>query len=451
MNQPAKPATEAKAVAVRPERAPVPVRASAHGALTVENLDGMWRLANALAKSTAIPKSLVVNGNQEATTGNIFVAVQMGAEVGIPPMQAVQTIAVINGMPSLWGDGMKAVARMSGVCAYIREGITKDPQNPADHTKWVAWCESERTDTGEKRREEFSWADAMRAKLSGKDTYQAYPQRMLGARARAWCLRDLFPDYLKGLRSAEEAIDIDASRDADGTWQVAPTGDRPETAMRIESERGEAAVAERVDTVTDTWAIANADGQIIDSIPDGPQAAGVAGRRLHSMMQEAPDVLRAEILEANAATLERLVAAGFADAVEALKAMAEPPAAEEQGDPRDAEERTAAKVETPAPAAAVVPLKGKAAKAAAPAKEPAPKAEAAPAKAWTEADMTDADRTAYTRIKARLDRAATSKGINDIWQYELSHGELSTLHPGAQRLLEQLKDARLGAAPRGQA
>ena len=42
---------------------------------------------------------------------NILVAMQLGAEVGLQPMAALQSIAVINGKPSLYGDAALAVVQ----------------------------------------------------------------------------------------------------------------------------------------------------------------------------------------------------------------------------------------------------------------------------------------------------------------------------------------------------
>jgi len=56
---------------------------------------------------------------------------------------------------------------------------------------------------------QFSMADAARAGLKGKSgPWQQYPQRMLQMRARGFALRDAFPDVLRGLISAEVAMDI---------------------------------------------------------------------------------------------------------------------------------------------------------------------------------------------------------------------------------------------------
>ena len=51
-------------------------------------------------------------------------------------------------------------------------------------------------------------ADAKRAGLAGKSgPWTQYPRRMLQMRARGFALRDAFPDLLRGLVTAEEAMD----------------------------------------------------------------------------------------------------------------------------------------------------------------------------------------------------------------------------------------------------
>ena len=84
------------------------------------------------------------------------------------------------------------------------------------------------TGQAEERRT-FSQNDAEIAGLWSKaGPWKQYPKRMLQMRARAFCLRDLFPDVLKGLAVAEEVVDYveihpghaDANRDTPRTQHV---------------------------------------------------------------------------------------------------------------------------------------------------------------------------------------------------------------------------------------
>lgn len=138
--------------------------------------------------------------------GNILVAVQMGAEVGLPPMQALQGIAVINGRPSIWGDAMWALVKNSTLCEWTDETF--------DDASMTATCMVKRRGSPVVVRT-FSKSDAEKAQLWGKDTYKQYPRRMLQMRARAYACRDALPEVLKGLSSREEAADIRDMGDAE--------------------------------------------------------------------------------------------------------------------------------------------------------------------------------------------------------------------------------------------
>lgn len=160
--------------------------------LSPRDFDEAWRMADYLANSDMVPKDF------KGKPGNCLVAVQWGAELGLKTMQAIQNIAVINGRPSLWGDVMLALVRASPLCEYVVETVADDR----------AICKVKRRGEPEQVRE-FTRADAEMAKLWGKEgPWRNYPKRMLQMRARAWALRDVFTDVLKGLHMAEEAIDM---------------------------------------------------------------------------------------------------------------------------------------------------------------------------------------------------------------------------------------------------
>ena len=131
-----------------------------------------------------------------------MLAIQAGAEIGLSPMQALQSIAVVNGRPSVYGDAALAVAKASPVCEYVTETIE------GEGDAMVAVCEAKRRGYPSATVVRFSVADAKKASLWGKSgPWSSYPRRMLQMRARGFALRDAFPDVLKGLVTAEEAQD----------------------------------------------------------------------------------------------------------------------------------------------------------------------------------------------------------------------------------------------------
>jgi hypothetical protein len=136
-------------------------------------------------------------------------AIQAGAEIGLSPMQAMQSIAVVNGRPSIYGDAALAVVKASPVCEYVTETIEGDGE------QMVAICTAKRRGYPAPTISRFSVADAKRAGLWGKSgPWTQYSRRMLQMRARGFALRDCFPDVLRGLVTAEEAQDYPANEPA---------------------------------------------------------------------------------------------------------------------------------------------------------------------------------------------------------------------------------------------
>lgn len=159
-------------------------------------LEGVMRLCGILAESTIVPKDF------QGNPGNILIAIQWGRELGLEPLQAMQSIAVINGRPAIWGDAMLALVRGSGLMESIREETIDDPDDGR-----IAICTIKRRGETAVQRT-FSMEQAKRAGLAGKPgPWQQYPDRMLQLRARGFGLRDVFPDVLRGVWIAEEARD----------------------------------------------------------------------------------------------------------------------------------------------------------------------------------------------------------------------------------------------------
>lgn len=168
-------------------------RALSNGILNPANLAEALEMAGVLCKSSLIPKDF------QGNPGNVLVAIQWGMELGLAPMQALQSIAVINGRPSLWGDAVIALCKAHPVCEWIRETVDEDG---------TAVCIAQRRGDPEPVERRFGVEDARKAGLLGKaGPWTQYTRRMLQMRARSWCLRDAFPDLLRGMAVAEEAQD----------------------------------------------------------------------------------------------------------------------------------------------------------------------------------------------------------------------------------------------------
>lgn len=157
--------------------------------------------AEAKEYATLIANSELAPKDYRGKPGNVIIAVQMGRELGLAPLQALRNISVINGRASVWGDALLAICKKQpdfedcvetlddsmATCTIKRRG-----QSPVKYT--------------------FTMEDAKKAKLIDKDVWKSYPKRMLQMRARGFACRDAYPDALLGLISAEEAQDIPAER-----------------------------------------------------------------------------------------------------------------------------------------------------------------------------------------------------------------------------------------------
>ena len=170
--------------------------------LNPTNLTEAMEFAKFVSTSGHIPKQF------QGKPNDILVAIQWGYEIGLAPMQALQNIAVINGRPSLWGDSMIAVCKAHPDWRGISETYIEEEDKAVCLVKRNVHGEIEET------RSEFSYKDAQRANLTNKPgPWKNYPKRMLQLRARGFALRDAFPDAIKGLITAEEAIDYPEKKD----------------------------------------------------------------------------------------------------------------------------------------------------------------------------------------------------------------------------------------------
>lgn len=173
-----------------------PIGFGAQG-VQLASLEEAYRFANAIVASGFAPKGME---KPEA----VLVAIQLGAEIGLTPMAALQNTAVINGRPAIYGDAALALVRSSGLLESYKEEEIGEAGSDAHGYRVTAIRKGNQAAV-----ETFTVADAKRAKLWGKaGPWSDYPKRMLRFRARGYVLRDLFGDILKGLRTVEEARDI---------------------------------------------------------------------------------------------------------------------------------------------------------------------------------------------------------------------------------------------------
>lgn len=214
--------------AVRPPTVVTPALAKMQAEGLTQNWwlhDEAWsaleRLCDRFSKSSMVPN------DYSGKPGNVFVALVAGLPLGLSPLACLQSVAVINGRPSLFGD-----APIAQVLAHPSlQDIKEEPSGTlkGGDREWSITV---------KRRlpngvplvvtRTYSIADARTAGLWGKQgPWTTAPDRMIFNRARAFALRDAFADVLKGVtlaadRYEEEVKDVDV-RVVDVPTPAAPT------------------------------------------------------------------------------------------------------------------------------------------------------------------------------------------------------------------------------------
>lgn len=196
--------------------------------LMPNNIDEAYRIATAFSRSDFIPKEY--RGNAD----NCFCAINLGMEIGLPPMRALQSIAVVNGKPSIYGDAQLALVRNSGKLTHFKEYY----EGEEGKDSFAAVCEIKREGDDEITIEKFSITDAKKANSWGKvGPWTTHPKRMQRYKARAFALRDKFADVLLGLTHSVEEMQGEI-------LDVTPPNSRsPFMLKKIESELDEETIS----------------------------------------------------------------------------------------------------------------------------------------------------------------------------------------------------------------
>lgn len=174
------------------------------GQMVPTDFEGVERISKWLFAEGVCPESV-------KSVGQCMAIIGYGMAIGLTALASLRSVMLVRGVPTVWGDAALALVRKSPLCVGVREFFEVD----TDPEKMRAVCEVKRATKlpdGNFREEvvtySFSVADAKKAGLWGKaGPWSQHPKRMLKYRARAFCLRDAFPDVLGGLYITEEFED----------------------------------------------------------------------------------------------------------------------------------------------------------------------------------------------------------------------------------------------------
>ena len=153
------------------------------------NYEMMWKVSQRVTNTPFVPKGL--QGKPEA----VLACILYGAEMGIGPMQSLNSIHVIEGRAAMSPELMRAMVARHGHRIDVLENSTTA-------------CEMKgtRNDTGGTATVRWTMEDAKLASLTHKDNWKKYPRAMLMARCTSELCRILFPDVVAGLSYTPEEI-----------------------------------------------------------------------------------------------------------------------------------------------------------------------------------------------------------------------------------------------------
>ena len=146
------------------------------------DFDAAYRLAKNLAMSNLLPTAV------RGKPADVLVTILYGQELGIAPMQALQTIYVVNGRPTLSAQLWVALARRAGHKVRV---VEEAPESCTVEVERV-------DDPGHPTRVTYTLDQAKAAKLTGKDVWTGHRAAMLYARAVSTAVRRACPEVAMG-------------------------------------------------------------------------------------------------------------------------------------------------------------------------------------------------------------------------------------------------------------
>lgn len=155
------------------------------------SLPAKMEYARALAASSLLPK------HYQRQPANVLLALELGEALGIPAIQAITGIHVIEGKPSASAELIGSLVRRAGHKLRIK----------VDHQRTAVLAQLIRADDPDHTFEaRWDLDRAKQAGLTGKDNWRKDPIAMLTARAVTQVARQGAPDALYGVSHTPDEV-----------------------------------------------------------------------------------------------------------------------------------------------------------------------------------------------------------------------------------------------------
>lgn len=155
-----------------------------------------WRLRNTIAGRLVNTDFVPVA--YKGKPDQVLACLAYGEEISLGPMQALQSIDVIQGKPTLKPEAMRALILGAGH-SLVR----------VESTDESCTFRGKRRDNGDEETVTFTIEQARRLGLTDKDNWRKQPKAMLTARCTGEIARSLFPDVIRGASYTPEEMGDD--------------------------------------------------------------------------------------------------------------------------------------------------------------------------------------------------------------------------------------------------
>ena len=204
---------------------PVLATGAAVSPIIPASFEDVQRIASLIFASGMVPYSIK---SKEATA----VIIMHGAEIGLPPMTALQRIALIGGRPVIGADLALALAWRSGLMKEFREWSEGRIEDKTFRAHAEAWRHGNKTPFSSSFNVKHAqhaglWderptiVDKYGKTIANPSPWYCYPERMIQMRARK-SLFDAFGDVMGGLRMREEYEGVTIEHEPVDEWRDEP-------------------------------------------------------------------------------------------------------------------------------------------------------------------------------------------------------------------------------------
>lgn len=217
-----------------------------------QNMETAHQLAKAMVRTQMVPKRFFGKADDAAA------AILYGAELGLNPIQSLQRVVPIHGMPSLESRTMVGLLKAKGYKVRTVEqsetSVTVEGVAPDGETASSTWTidrailagyvpipsspQSLRRPTvdGDWVTVTKTWDGKAKVSVLGNMKYITDPQTMLKAKAQAEVCRELAPEVLMGISYTREELESEDQRQFSRDEQPAPARTQRVTVDEILAE-----------------------------------------------------------------------------------------------------------------------------------------------------------------------------------------------------------------------